>query len=190
MVRSAGKTEVVEGARMSAEDLAMLPDSPHRYELVNGVLHMMSPAGARHGRIALRLGRRLGEYVERQGLGETYAAETGFLISRNPDTVRAPDVAYVSHSRLGDQRDCPGYLPIVPDLVAEIVSPSEVYREVREKVLAWLRAGTELVLVVDPESRSVEVHHPQGIVETYAEGSIPLVPVLPGLVLEVEDIFG
>ena len=74
---------------MTADRLLAMPDDGKRYELVEGKLRMMSPAGGRHGRIALKLGRRIGDYVEQQNLGETFAAETGFLLQKNPDTVRA-----------------------------------------------------------------------------------------------------
>ena len=85
----------------------------------------MSPAGSRHGRIAARLLVRITNYVEQHSLGETYAAETGFLIQRRPDTVRAPDVALVASSRLEEFVDHVGYLPFAPDLVAEVISPGD-----------------------------------------------------------------
>ena len=81
---------------MTAQQLAALPDDGKRYELVRGELHMMSPAGHEHGRVAMRLGSQLEQHVRGHQLGTVYAAETGFLIAREPDTVRAPDVAFVS----------------------------------------------------------------------------------------------
>ena len=99
---------------MTADELASLPDDGNRRELVDGVLHMMSPAGGRHGRIAGRLFLRIGNHVEQGKLGEVFAAETGYLLSQDPDTVRAPDVSFVSSERLGEFADYAGYLPLAP----------------------------------------------------------------------------
>ena len=97
---------------VSAEQLFNRSDDGNRYELIRGELHMMSPAGGRHRRVAHNLGLILGRHVRRAGLGAVYAAETGFLIARDPDTVRAPDVAFVSHPRLQQIGDDAGYVPL------------------------------------------------------------------------------
>jgi Uma2 family endonuclease len=93
-------------------------------ELVRGELIMMAPAGEEHGGVAHTLGRHLGNYVADRSLGRVYAAETGFLIARNPDTVRAPDVSFVRQDRLAP-RPRQGFGEIVPDLVAEVLSPGD-----------------------------------------------------------------
>ena len=98
----------------TAVQLAAMPDDGKRYELVEGVLHVMSPAGRDHGRIAGRLLLRVGNHVEQHSLGETYAAETGFLIGRNPDTVRAPNVSFVARKRLSEFAGFGGFLPLAP----------------------------------------------------------------------------
>jgi Uma2 family endonuclease len=143
--------------QMTAAQLAALPEDGKRYELVRGELFMMSPAGNRHGRIAMRLAWRLAHFVEENDLGVVYAAETGFLISREPDTVLAPDVAFVLKETLEESGDLDGYLPAAPRLVAEVVSPNDTFSRVEEKALAWLDAGTMMVLVVDPDTRTVHV---------------------------------
>ena len=174
---------------MTADELSAMPDDGKRYELIEGELRMMSPAGGRHGRIAQKLLRRLGNYVEQHGLGETYAAETGFLVQRNPDTVRAPDVAFVSHARLAGFADVPGYLPVAPDLVAEVLSPNDSYLEVEVKALDWLAAGVTVVLVVDPESRSIHDYRLAQQVQVVANGWIDLSSVLSGFQLDVSELF-
>ena len=123
---------------LTAEELASMPDDGKRCELIDGVLHMMSPAGGRHGRIAGKLFLRVGNHVEQHELVATFAAETGFLLQRDPDTVRAPDVSFVSRERLGDLANYPGFLPLAPDMVAEVVSPSDESSEVESKATAWL----------------------------------------------------
>jgi len=174
---------------MSAEDLLAMPDDGHRYELLHGELRMMLPAGGRHGRVALKLARRIGDFVERHCLGVTYAAETGFLLQRNPDTVRAPDVAYVSQQRLGSFADHPGFVPIAPELVAEVVSPNDLASAVEAKALDWLAAGVIVVLVVDPQTRTIRDYRAAQEIQAYTQGSIDLGIVLPGFRLEVAELF-
>jgi Uma2 family endonuclease len=128
-----------------------------RCELVRGELIMMSPAGANHGLIASRIDRRLGTFVEQHRLGEAFGAETGFLLSRNPDTVRAPDVAFVKKDRLNLLRNR-GFFPGHPDLAIEVLSPEDSASEVLAKVRDWLEAGTSAVWIVDPIKRTVTTH--------------------------------
>ncbi len=174
---------------MTASELLAMPDDGRRYELVQGTLRMMSPAGGRHGRIALKLARRLGDYVEQHDLGATFAAETGFLLERDPDTVRAPDVAFVSHARLGNFADLPGYLPIAPDLVAEVVSPSDRSSEIEEKTIGWLSAGVAVVLVVDPQTKTIRDYRATHGMRVYTEGAIDLGEAITGFRLDVSELF-
>jgi Uma2 family endonuclease len=129
----------------TAKELLRMPDDGFRYELVRGELRKMSPAGHRHGRIAGNITSSLGLHVVANKLGRVYVADTGFLISSDPDTVRAPDVAFVSQKRLDEVGDVEGYWPGAPDLVVEVISPGDTYTEVEEKVLEWLEAGALMV---------------------------------------------
>lgn len=143
----------------TAEQLAALPDDGNRYELIDGVLHMMSPAGFDHGDIAMTIGAALHAHVTANSLGKVCAAETGFRISNDPDTVRAADAAFVSQARLDScSHDRSAYLPLSPDLVVEVVSPNDVFTEVESKAMQWLAAGTQIVLVADPAQRSLRVY--------------------------------
>lgn len=173
----------------TAEQLWGLPDDGNRYELVNGVLHMLSPAGSEHGEIAGRILRRLGDHVERHGLGKTYAAETGFRIACSPDTVRAPDVAFVSNERLATVAPTRGYLPLAPDLVVEVVAISDNLAEVEAKVADWLSAGTQIVLVADPTKKTLQAYQRTGV-RTFQRGeTFCAEPACAGWQLAVDDAF-
>jgi Uma2 family endonuclease len=142
---------------ITAEQLLEM-DSDQRCELVKGELVMMTPAGYQHGEIALEIGARIRDYARQHHLGRALSAEPGFVLSRDPDTVRAPDVAFVSGER--QPKSPAGFYPGPPDLAVEVVSPSDRVGAVQEKVQAWLDAGTRLVWTVWPSTRSVKVHRP------------------------------
>lgn len=150
---------------------------------------MMSPAGFRHGRIAAKLAHLLLGHVEEHELGVILGAETGFILSRDPDTVRAPDVAFVKAHR---SKDAPerGFFPGPPDLAVEVLSPDDSAGAVLAKVRDWLGAGATAVWIVDPEHQTVAVHRPNGPVVTYeASDELPGEDVLPGFQVMVKAIF-
>ncbi len=175
---------------LTADDLLRLSRTGKRYELVGGELVEMAPTGARHGRVAIRSGSRLNAYVEQNDLGEVFAAETGFRLERQPDKVRAPDVAFVSKGRLPPGELPKGFLDIVPDLVIEVVSPGDTATYVQAKVEDWLQAGVRLVLVMYPDTRSVAVYRSLDDVRVLTEGDqLQGDPVLPGFSCPVKEIF-
>ncbi len=176
----------MRSAIRTAEDLLRAGDIG-RCELVRGNLVMMVPTGGEHGDIAYEIGFRLGEHVRPRRLGKILAAETGFLIAREPDTVRAPDVAFL---RAGRVAISPGYVEGAPDLAVEVLSPDDRRGYVREKVKEWLEAGTRLVWVVDPRTRTVAVHEPGRKTRVLREANVLRGgDVLPGFELAVRDIF-
>lgn len=122
---------------MTADELLKVPRGEMRYELVEGELRKMSPSGARHGRVAVEIvvGSLIAQ-MKRQRTGAIYSSGTGFRISRQPDTVRAPDAAYVRSERATDTT---GFFDGPPDAAFEVVSPGDTYTEIEEKTLAWLR---------------------------------------------------
>lgn len=174
---------------MTAEQLANRPDDGNRYELVQGVLQMISPAGNRHGRIAAKLLVRITNHAEQHDLGTTYAAETGFLIQRKPDTVRAPDVAFVARGRLEAFADHAGYLPLAPDLVAEVVSPSDRSSDIEAKIQSWLDAGVRVVPAVDPQLATIREYRSGSPIRAYTDGFVDLGDVLAGFQLDVTELF-
>lgn len=142
------------GKKWTAEDLLALAGDENRYELVRGELMMMAPAGPRHGKFAARLVLAIGNHVEAQDLGQVYTAEPGFQLEAEPLTIRAPDVAFVQRSRIPEGEPA-GFWPLAPDLVVEIISPSETARDIHEKVNDYLQAGTRLIWLVYPDNKTV-----------------------------------
>lgn len=144
---------------MTEEDLLRISsDDTHSYELIEGRLVVKEPPGHFHGFVAAEVGASLHTYAKKNGLGRVYAAETGFTLSKNPDTVRAPDAAFVRQERLTSDIRKRGYFPGPPDLAIEVVSPGESVREVEEKAHFWVKAGTRMVVVIDPERETAAVY--------------------------------
>lgn len=169
---------------MTADELLRLPDDGWRYELVRGELKRMSPSGSRHGRVAANLIGSLIQYVKSNRLGVVYASEVGFRIAKTPDTVRAPDAAFVRAERA---KDSIGFFEGAPDVAFEVISPSDSYTEVGAKTLQWLRAGVRAVVVVDPETKIVRIHRPGGVTE--ATDAIEIEDVLPGWRMPLAEVF-
>jgi Uma2 family endonuclease len=180
----------IQTQTITSEDLLKMPDDGFRYELVRGELKKMSPSGHMHGEIAMKAGWRLAQHVEANKLGKVYAAETGFLLSSDPDTVLAPDVAFVSQRRLEEVGDVEGYWPGAPDMVIEVISPSDTYSEVEEKVVQWLSDGTRMVVVLDPRKRTATVYRSlTDITILTEEETIDGGDVVPGWKMPVSDLF-
>ena len=178
------------GAKITAEELLRMPDDGYRYELVRGELVKMPPTGEEHGYLAMELGSRLADYVRTHRLGRVYAAETGFRLASNPDTVRAPDISFVSQQRIGDVRPIRGYRAGAPDLAVEVISPSDTYTEVEDKVHDWLDAGTLMVIVVNPRRQTVTVYRSlTDIVILTKDDQLDGKDVVPGWTLRVEELF-
>src|SRR5215203_3049058 len=142
----------------TADELYRMPDDGLRYELVRGELRQMAPAGNEHGEVTVRITWRLAQFVETHDLGVVFAAETGFRIGTEPDTVRAPDVAFIARKRIEAVGRVEGFWPGAPELVVEVVSPNDRYTEVEEKTTDWLAAGARMVLIVNPRKRIMTVY--------------------------------
>jgi Uma2 family endonuclease len=185
-----------ETVLLTADDLLGMDDDFWHYELVRGRLVRMSPAGLRHGDVALRFAVVLGTFVNERRLGRAFAAETGFLVSRadEPDTVLAPDAAFVSNSRLPPpgSPEWDRYPKLAPDLVVEVASPSQGRKELGAKARSWLDGGVRLVWLVWPESREVEIYEPgqDQPVRVLRKGErLDGGDVLPGFTLELAQLW-
>jgi Uma2 family endonuclease len=144
-------------ALMTAEELIKLQLPGKSTELVRGRLVVREPPSTWHGRIQANLAYLITDFVRKHRLGVVFGQDTGFKIFSDPDTVRAPDVAFVSQAR-GERIPKRGYAALVPDFVAEIVSPDDRAGELLAKVADWLQAGTRLVWVVDPQRDEARVY--------------------------------
>jgi len=173
----------------TAEDLERLSHEGHHYELIKGELHEMAPPGGTHGSTSSRIAYYVSALVYGQDLGDVFAAETGFRVAANPDTVLAPDFAFVAKERLPNPIPA-GYVPVVPDLVVETRSPNDTKREVADKVARWLELGVRLVWELNPKERILTVHR-SGVPARELGGTDTLSgeDVLPGLAVPVERIF-
>ena len=175
---------------MTADELLQMRDDGCLYELVRGELRRMSPASYRHGKIIINLTLSLGQHVRDHQLGDVYAAETGFKLTSDPDTVRASDVAFVRRERVEAVGEMEGYFPGAPDLAIEVISPNDLYTEVEEKVIEFLDTGTGMVLAVNPRKHTVTVYRALADISILTEDdTIDGEEVVPRWTLAVRDVF-
>jgi Uma2 family endonuclease len=166
-----------------------MPNDGWRYELVRGELRRYPYAGMEHGQVAANVIGALGAYIHERKLGSGFAA-SGFVLARNPDTVRVPDVAFVAKERADTPTPDDYFWPGAPDLAVEIVEPEDKYVEVEEKVVDWLSAGTRMVMIINPRTRRVTVHQAGNGVQLYTENDVlDAGDVAPGWTMPVREIF-
>ena len=180
------------GGLLTAAELLRRPEDGHCYELVQGELRKMAPAGMRHGNLAHRIDRSLSRYVADNNLGELYIAAAGYLLSSHPDTVRVPDLSFIRQERVDAMGPVEGFWPGAPDLVVEIISPTDRRAAVSAKVDEWLAAGAGMVIVVNPRANAHTVTvHPSGQppLTLTEQDTIDGGGVVPGWRLPVQEIF-
>ena len=184
-------TTTTEAKPLTADDLLRLYSEGVRGELIRGVLCETMPAGIEHGKIAMKLGAALVNFVDPGGLGTVVGSDAGVWLERAPDTVREPDLAFFAAEKMPPDVRVRGYAEVVPDLVVEVHSPSDSRREVHDKARMWVSHGVPLVWVVQPETRTVDVHRPDQPVATLAgEGPLDGLDVLPGFSCPLGAVFG
>ena len=189
--RLEGEDSVAVATLLTADDLLKLPPFEGRHELVQGELIEMSPSAPFHSEIGVEIAYQIRSYLERENLGRVYGADMGYILSREPDTVRSPDVSVVLTARLPAGRSpTEGFLSAAPDLAVEVLSPNDRPGYVQAKVSDYLTAGTALVWVVDPERRKVTVYDGEGGVQVLGEDQqLDGGAVLPGFSVRVRQFF-
>jgi Uma2 family endonuclease len=172
---------------MTAEELIKLPDDGNHYELIKGELLTMSPPGDEHGAVIMNLTLPLGNYVKENNLGVLRAAETGFKLESNPDTVLAPDIAFIARDRVGTK--VPGYRWGAPDLVVEVMSQWDSKPRATRKAELWVDLGARSVWLVNPRKRTVEVFRADGERKLFHETDELVDDTIPGFRVAVSEIF-
>jgi Uma2 family endonuclease len=175
---------------VTADELFAMPKDGFRYELVKGELRKMSPAGCEHGAVIFNLSGLLAQHIKAHKLGQGFGADTGFKIFSNPDTVRAPDIAFVRRERIPEAGVPKNFWDIAPDLAVEVVSPGDTFNEVDEKVEDWLAAGVRAVWIVNPKGRTVTVYRsPKQVAILTERDELDGGEVVPGFRCPVSELF-
>lgn len=173
----------------TVEEFVYERPADERSELVGGYVVMEPPPGPVHGSLAVTLAFYLRDYAQRHRLGRVLG-EAGYILERGPDTVRGPDVSFVTLDRWREALDKTGYLEGAPDLAIEISSPSDTRRKLTAKARSYLRAGGRMVWVVWPKRKCIEVFRrgspPEllSLADTLDGGEL-----LPGFRLAVARVF-
>lgn len=175
---------------MTAEDLWSMPDDGHRYEVVRGELVCLPMSSYRSSTVAARIIIAVGSFALGAGLGEVAGADGAFILRRDPDTTRIPDVSFVRADRLPSMEERFQFLELAPDLAIEVLSPTDRTSATNDKVLDYLDAGVSIVWVVDPLRRTVTVYTPDGVGRLLREhDTLDGADVLPGFQLAIADLF-
>jgi len=181
----------VEQKLLTAEELWKMSEVPgKRYELVDGELVEMPGAGGVHTTIMVLIFKLIDAYVSEHDLGIAYPDGLAYIIARDPDQVRIPDVSFVSHERVPEGGPPEGFWPEAPNLAVEIVSPHDSASELHDKVRDYLASGVQIVWVVWPRSQTVTVHSPGALVlELEPEDELDAGDILPGFRVRVAALF-
>jgi Uma2 family endonuclease len=173
---------------VTGEELYRLPDLG-RCELVDGRIVPLSPTGRPHGRAAARLAAHILLFVESHDLGEVLTADAGIYTRRDPDTVRAPDVMFISHGRLAGCKE-EGYLDVTPEIVVEVLSPTDRKDQVAKKIEEYFSANVLRVWVLDSKRRQILVHRSKADVQQLGIGdTLTDEELLPGFRLSISELF-
>ena len=178
---------------ITAEEFLHLPDPTDGttlHELLQGEVIAMPRPGFRHGRRQYRIAAILDAYGSSTKLGRA-ATDIGLLLERDPDTVRGPDVVYLSAERLPFDREPVGFLTVAPEVCVEILSPTNRRAELRDKIIEYFRFGVRMVWIVDPEEKTLTIYRSADEARLYHETArVNGEDVLPGFECKVAELFG
>jgi len=176
---------------ITVEEYARLPETSRPTELVRGEIVEMNVPTPRHGYVCLNIGAILRGFVRQDDLGRVFSNDSGVITERNPDTLRGPDVWYVSYEKLPKGPLPDEHLDVVPDLVIEVLSPDDRWSRVLGKVAEYLNIGVPIVCVVNPDDATAQVFYrdnPHS--RTLASGDeLAFADVLPGFSVRVGELF-
>ena len=173
---------------VTADELLLMPKDGNRYELIRGVLVRKMPPGDPHGLAVSRINIALGNYADANDYGATRTGEPGYRLERDPDTVRAPDVAWIAPGRIPEGTQ--GYPELAPDLAVEVKSPGNSSPEMAAKASMWLSYGSQEVWVADPERNTITVYRPGAAPEPLGEDDdLDGGDLLPGFTTPVWRLF-
>lgn len=185
---SATPTLSAQEPLLTGEELFNMGDVG-RAELVRGELIQFMPTGHPHGCVESNLAMLLGAFVKTHNLGRVLTGETGLYTQRDPDTVRGMDVAYISHERLAQVKST-SFLDVAPELVIEIMSPSDSWTEINDKIEEYFEVGVKLIWIVNPKRKRVHAYHSFTELDLFnTEDMLTGGVVLPDLEIRVADIF-
>ena len=175
---------------MTAEEYWLLPDQGQPTELVRGRIVTMNMPAPRHGEICANTVYIVRSHLDTNDVGRVVSNDSGVVTERDPDTVRGGDVGFYSYKRVSKGRLPPGYLTVSPDVVFEVRSPGDRWREILAKVAEYLAAGVLRVCVLDQQTETITVYSPdEPEVKLTRDQELVLPDILPGFGVRVDRFF-
>ena len=174
---------------LTAEEYALLPDDGRRTELRRGIVVSMNPPGFRHGEVCGNVYHYVDNFVRAHKLGRTLTNDSGIITERNPDTVRGADISFYSYQRVAKGQSPLVYPGASPEIVFEVVSPSNTRKAIAEKSAEYLNSGVNAVCVVDPQFKTVNIHYPDQPDEKLQGDDLLTLKDLPGFSLPISRFF-
>ncbi|MBI5564723.1 MAG: Uma2 family endonuclease [Chloroflexi bacterium] len=183
-----GAPAATERQLMTGEDLAQLPDAD-LFELIDGRLTPMTPTGQEHGEVEFSIGAELRAFVRAHKLGRVSGGEVGIYVRRDPDTIRAADVLFISNERYARKQSA-SFLDVAPELIVEVLSPTESWSEVTQKMKEYFAIGVRVIWIVDLAVRTVYAYRSLSDVREFtAQDELIEEQVLPGFAVKVAALF-
>lgn len=174
---------------ITGDQLLEMGEAGRRFELVRGELEAIAPINDDHGAVASELIWMMVDFVKTNRLGKVYT-ELGVTLEHNPDTVRGPDICFVSNARLPKKRLKTFFKEHIPDLVVEVLSPSDRSGNVQKKIREYFKAGVRLIWIVDPENETVTAYYPSRDAHIYTgDETVSGEDVLPGFSFTPAELF-
>ena len=182
-------TTLLESKLLTAEEYGRLENDGRLTELVRGKTVEMNRPFTSHGYLMINIGHLLTQFVKQHGLGRVVGGDAGVVTQRDPDTVRGPDLAFYSYQRIPSGPLPDGYWPVSPELVVEIRSKTDRWKDILQKVAEYLSANVLTVAVIDPERQQVHLYSDNETTVLDATDLLTFQDVLPGFEIVVGRLF-